>query len=220
MTSPNLNNRTGRSPVTNNHGSPRAFRHSFDASRSWPTISQSGNNIESLAGLSPALPDATGAWSRPRASTSEGSLNHDTPRRTSTESDRGSLPTIQSVRQGKFSLVTVESHVDLHVDLLKLFIDYIEVVIPLLLLLLCAPTILSSQMLVLDLDHIRTLGRLHLFGYYSNGLKVYIIDHTVLIRRNPLSLSILSNLSFVSHSQFRIGIDVCGERLAMMRVFL
>ncbi|KAJ3868124.1 MAG: hypothetical protein NXY57DRAFT_645881 [Lentinula lateritia] len=104
IVSPNLNNRGGRSPILNNHGqSPRIFRHSLDASRSWPSISQSGNNMESFAGFSPTLPDAENGTSkdarRPRVSASEGSLDHDTARRASLESDRTSLPTMQSVRQ-------------------------------------------------------------------------------------------------------------------------
>ncbi|KAE9383002.1 hypothetical protein BT96DRAFT_930075 [Gymnopus androsaceus JB14] len=83
--SPNPNNRAGRSPM---------FRHSLDASRSWPSI------YSSFAGLSPKLPDAgTGTWNRPRASTSEGSINLETTHRASIESDRTSLPTVQSVRQ-------------------------------------------------------------------------------------------------------------------------
>ncbi|KAF9074689.1 hypothetical protein BDP27DRAFT_1316661 [Rhodocollybia butyracea] len=97
---PKLNNR--RSPIHGHGHSPRLFRHSLDASRSWPSISQSGNNLESFAQLSPALPDGNRTWhsrneSRPRASISEGSLIHQTPR-ASTESERTSLPTMQSVK--------------------------------------------------------------------------------------------------------------------------
>ncbi|KAJ3785829.1 hypothetical protein GGU10DRAFT_375436 [Lentinula aff. detonsa] len=104
MASPNPN-RGARSPMMNSQGqSPRIFRHSLDASRSWPSISQSGTNMDSFAGFSPALPDVDKGMSgketrRPRVSASEGSLDHETSRRASMESDRTSLPTMQSVRQ-------------------------------------------------------------------------------------------------------------------------
>ncbi|KAJ3964389.1 hypothetical protein EV361DRAFT_955992 [Lentinula raphanica] len=115
MTSPNLNRGHGaRSPMMNmnTHGhSPRMFRHSLDASRSWPSITQSGllsNNMEGFAGFSPTLSsDADHGFlsgkdtRRPRVSASEGSIDHDrrTSRKTSMDSDRTSLPTMQSVRQ-------------------------------------------------------------------------------------------------------------------------
>ncbi|KAJ3755358.1 hypothetical protein EV360DRAFT_85976 [Lentinula raphanica] len=117
MTSPNLNRGHGaRSPMMNmnTHGhSPRMFRHSLDASRSWPSITQSGllsSNMEGFAGFSPTLSsDADHGFlsgkdtRRPRVSASEGSIDHDhdrrTSRKTSMDSDRTSLPTMQSVRQ-------------------------------------------------------------------------------------------------------------------------
>ncbi|KIK63945.1 hypothetical protein GYMLUDRAFT_40154 [Collybiopsis luxurians FD-317 M1] len=107
VASPNPN-RSGRSPTMNTHShnqSARMFRRSLDASRSWPSISQSGigHNFDSFSKLSPEVGATTGNGGRPRASTSEGSLGHDnldeTRQRASTESDRTSLPTMQSVRQ-------------------------------------------------------------------------------------------------------------------------
>ncbi|KAK7459552.1 hypothetical protein VKT23_009535 [Stygiomarasmius scandens] len=91
MTTPNLN-RGGRSPH-----SPR-FRSSLDASKSWPNIP----NMDAF-GMSPSLNAASNAWSntisggRVRATASEGSLERETGRR-SLDSDRGSLPTMHSVR--------------------------------------------------------------------------------------------------------------------------
>ncbi|KAF5391240.1 hypothetical protein D9757_003010 [Collybiopsis confluens] len=90
-----------RSPIMSSHsqGQPiPIYRRSLDGV-SHPAL---GNNFDSFSKISP---EVGGTWNggRPKASVSEGSLNHEVldayPGRASMDSDRTSLPTMQSVRQ-------------------------------------------------------------------------------------------------------------------------
>ncbi|KAL1750047.1 hypothetical protein FB107DRAFT_267591, partial [Schizophyllum commune] len=101
--SPNPN-RGIKSPVF----STRGFRRSLDASFSLPSFGSSSMS-DNLHHTSPVMypnSPSLGRWTlggRPRgASASEGSLASQTapPRRTSTDGERASLPTVHSLRQG------------------------------------------------------------------------------------------------------------------------
>ncbi|KAL1679232.1 hypothetical protein EV122DRAFT_263931 [Schizophyllum commune] len=102
--SPNPN-RGIKSPVF----STRGFRRSLDASFSLPSFGSSSMS-DNLHHTSPVMypnSPSLGRWTlggRPRgASASEGSLASQTapPRRTSTDGERASLPTVHSLRQGE-----------------------------------------------------------------------------------------------------------------------
>ncbi|ESK93150.1 hypothetical protein Moror_1086 [Moniliophthora roreri MCA 2997] len=88
MNSPNLN-RSGRS---SGHQSPRLFRHSMDASRSWPSIATEGQGQGWNAFNNPGR-------EVPKPSDSEGSVEGGTKGRNSLESDRGSFSGVHSVRR-------------------------------------------------------------------------------------------------------------------------
>ncbi|KAI5823383.1 hypothetical protein K523DRAFT_255259, partial [Schizophyllum commune Tattone D] len=101
--SPNPN-RGIKSPVF----STRGFRRSLDASFSLPSFGSSSmsDNLHHTSPIMYPNSPSLGRWTlggRPRgASASEGSLASQTapPRRTSTDGERASLPTVHSLRQG------------------------------------------------------------------------------------------------------------------------
>lgn len=90
--SPNLN-RILRSPGL---GQGRAYRRSLDTSSLPSDLESGGGGYGSPYHTWNSRPNGSG----PRSNASDGSYGHETPKRVSFDSDRISLPTIQSVRQG------------------------------------------------------------------------------------------------------------------------